>query len=210
MSRLCVALSAALLVTSAARAEMDLDGRLSQDAATGDWGGLRSRVEAAGLTVEGTYQTDLLANPIGGEQQGFAYDGLMEISLDFDLDKIAGLKGTSFFIAGYWASGEDLSDTKIGNLNDVSALEHVRHQRRATAGSHAGLSAKHGLNDDRRRADVNHVDIQALFFVIARFLGDPPGEAGGADRSERKGNFSGRLRRKTGHTEEEKQGEKKG
>jgi porin len=119
---LCAALSAALLVTSAARAEMDLDGWLSQDTATGDWGGLRSRVEAAGLTVEGNYQTDLLANPIGGEQQGFAYDGLMEISLDFDLDKIAGLEGTSFFIAGYWASGEDLSDTKIGNLIDVSQV----------------------------------------------------------------------------------------
>jgi porin len=116
------ALSAAMLVTPAARAEMDVGAWLSQDTATGDWGGLRSQAEAAGLTVEGNYQTDLLANPIGGEQQGFAYDGLMEISLDFDLEKIAGLEGTSFFIAGYWASGDDLSDTKIGNLIDVSQV----------------------------------------------------------------------------------------
>ena len=63
-----------------------------------------------------------MANPIGGEQQGFAYDGLMEISLDFDLERIAGLEGTSFIIAGYWASGDDLSDTKIGNLIDVSQV----------------------------------------------------------------------------------------
>jgi porin len=111
-----------MFVASTAHAEMDLGGWLSQDTATGDWGGLRSRAEAAGLTVEGNYQTDLLANPIGGEQQGFAYDGLMEISLDFDLEKIGGLEGTSFFIAGYWASGEDLSDTKIGNLIDVSQV----------------------------------------------------------------------------------------
>jgi porin len=81
-----------------------------------------SRAEAAGLTVEGNYQTDLLANPIGGEQQGFAYDGLMEISLDFDLEKIAGLEGTSFVVAGYWTSGDDLSDTTIGNLIDVSPV----------------------------------------------------------------------------------------
>jgi porin len=111
-----------MFVTAAARAEMDLGAWLSQDTASGDWGGLRSRAEAAGLTVEGNYQTDLLANPIGGEQQGFAYAGLMEISLDFDLEKIAGLQGTSFFIAGYWASGDDLSDTKIGNLIDVSQV----------------------------------------------------------------------------------------
>jgi porin len=111
-----------MLLSPALRAEMDFGAWLSQDTATGDWGGLRSRTEAAGLTVEGNYQTDLLANPIGGEQQGFAYDGLMEFSLDFDLEKIAGLEGTSFFIAGYWASGDDLSDTKIGNLIDVSQV----------------------------------------------------------------------------------------
>jgi porin len=111
-----------MLVAPAARAEMDLGSWLAQDTATGDWGGLRSRAEAAGLTVDGNYQTDLLANPIGGEQQGFAYDGLMEISLDFDLKKLAGLEGMSFFIAGYWASGDDLSDTKIGNLIDVSQV----------------------------------------------------------------------------------------
>jgi porin len=122
MRRLCAALSAPMILASAARAEMDIGTWLAQDTATGDWGGLRSRAEAAGLTVEGNYQTDLLANPIGGEQQGFAYDGLMEVSLDFDLEKIAGLEGTSFFIAGYWASGEDLSDTKIGNLIDVSQV----------------------------------------------------------------------------------------
>ena len=111
-----------MLLSATVRAEIDVGAWLSQETATGNWGGLRSRAKDAGLTVEGNYQTDLLANPIGGEQQGFAYDGLMEISLDFDLEKIARLEGTSFIIAGYWASGEDLSDTKIGNLIDVSQV----------------------------------------------------------------------------------------
>jgi porin len=120
MAALVVALGGATILASAARAETDIDSWLTQDAATGDWGGLRSRSEAAGLTVDGYYQTDLLANPVGGERQGFAYAGTMEISLDFDLERIAGLAGTSFFIAGYWASGDDLSDTKIGNLIGVA------------------------------------------------------------------------------------------
>lgn len=116
------ALFGAIMLGFAAHAETPFAAWLTQDTATGDWGGLRSRLEAAGLAVEGNYQTDLLTNPIGGESHGFAYDGLMEISLDFDLEKIAGLEGTSFTISGWWASGDDLSDDHIGNLIDVSQV----------------------------------------------------------------------------------------
>lgn len=121
-SSVLVALVGAMLLPSAARAESLIKSWLTQDTATGDWGGLRSRAEAAGLTVEGNYQTDLLGNPVGGEKQGFAYAGLAEISLDFDLETLAGLDGTSFFISGWWASGRDLSDRDIGNAIDVSQV----------------------------------------------------------------------------------------
>jgi porin len=117
---LLVALAGTIILASAARAETDLASWLAQDSATGDWDGLRSRAKAAGLTVNGNYQTDLLANPTGGEGQGFAYAGTMEISLDVDLERIAGLEGARFFIAGYWASGDDLSGTEIGNLIGVA------------------------------------------------------------------------------------------
>jgi porin len=120
MARLPVALAGAMLLAADARAQTGLESWFAQDSATGDWGGLRSRAEAAGLTVGGGYQTDLLANPIGGERRGFAYAGLAEVALDFDLGQIAGLEGTSFSIAGYWASGDDLSDTRIGNLIGVA------------------------------------------------------------------------------------------
>jgi porin len=115
-----VALAGAMILATRAYAQAGPDTWLAGDTATGDWGGLRSRAETAGLTVDGYYQTDLLANPVGGERQGFAYAGLMEISLDFDLESLAGLDGTSFFIAGYWASGDDLSGTRIGNLIGVA------------------------------------------------------------------------------------------
>jgi porin len=111
-----------MVMPSAARAGSIVESWFAQDTASGDWGGLRSRAEAAGLTVEGNYQTDLLGNPVGGEKHGFAYAGLAEIALDFDLETIAGLEGTSFFISGYWASGRDLSDRDIGNAIDVSQV----------------------------------------------------------------------------------------
>jgi porin len=117
-----VALIAAMALASGARAEGALQSWLGQSTGTGDWGGLRERAQAAGLAVAANYQTDLLANPIGGESQGFAYAGVLETSLDFDLEKIAGLAGASFFIAGYWGSGDDLSQTEIGNLIGVSQV----------------------------------------------------------------------------------------
>jgi porin len=117
---LLVALSGAVILGSSAHAEETIATWLQQETATGDWAGLRSQAEAAGLTVEGGYQTDLLANPIGGERQGSAYAGLMEVSLDFDLEKLVGFEGTSFFVTGYWASGDDLSDSDIGNLIAVA------------------------------------------------------------------------------------------
>src|SRR4029077_18612437 len=78
-----------------------------------------------------------------------------------------------------------------------------------SARSYPGLATKHGLDDNRRRPHVNHVDVQTVLFVIACFLGNPPGQAGGADGSKRKRYFGGRLRRKIGHSEKEKKGEKK-
>ena len=117
-----LALAGSILAVAAARAEMDVGSWLAQDTATGDWGGLRSRAEAAGVTFEGNYQTDLLTNPIGGEKHGFAYAGLLEASLAFDLETIMGLKGLEFFIAASWASGRDLSDKDIGNLIAVSQV----------------------------------------------------------------------------------------
>ncbi len=117
-----VALIGAMLLPSAARSESIIESWLTQDTATGDWGGLRSRAAAAGLTVEGNYQTDLLGNPAGGEKRGFAYAGLAETGLDFDLETLAGLDGTSFFISAWWASGRDLSDRDIGNAIGVSQV----------------------------------------------------------------------------------------
>ncbi|MEM7022818.1 MAG: hypothetical protein AAF637_09505, partial [Pseudomonadota bacterium] len=69
------ALGAAMISSSAASAQDALQSFLSQDTLTGDWGGLRTKAENAGLTVEGNYQTDLLGNPSGGNRKRFVYAG---------------------------------------------------------------------------------------------------------------------------------------
>jgi len=49
-----------------------------------------------------------------------------------------------------------------------------------------------------------------VLFVVACFLGNPPGQAGGTDGSKRKGYLGGRLDWKIGDSEKENKGEKKG
>jgi porin len=95
---------------------------VDRETATGDWGGARARLVQFGITPSAGYTTDLLANPIGGARQGFAYAGNLEASLEFDLERLLGLDGSSFFVAASWASGRDLSERKIENLFTVSQV----------------------------------------------------------------------------------------
>ena len=60
---------------------------------------------------EGGYVVDLQALTNGGASRGgnWDYAGLMDLGIDFDLEKLAGLDGLSFFIQAGWASGDDLA-----------------------------------------------------------------------------------------------------
>jgi porin len=110
----------ALFSLTAAAAQAQDRSWLEQATATGSWGGARERIVAAGITPAASYTTDLLANPVGGAKQGFAYAGELEASLELNLETLLGLKGSSFLIAAAWSSGQDLSDRKIGNLFTVA------------------------------------------------------------------------------------------
>ena len=115
-------MAAAVLALAAWGAAAQAASWLEQETATGDWGGARTRLKDAGVTPAAGYTTDLLANPVGGAKQGFAYAGELDASLGFDLETLLGLKGTSFYIAAAWNSGRDLSARKIENLFTVSQV----------------------------------------------------------------------------------------
>lgn len=89
---------------------------------TGNWGGLRDRLTHWGLTPTIDYSADILGNPVGGLRKDAAYAGLMNLYLDFDLEKILGLKSTKLVVSGYWSSGKNLSVIAIDNFFNVSNL----------------------------------------------------------------------------------------
>ena len=94
-----------------------LDAWLEGDYATGDWGGARQKLIDAGITPELTYTTDILTLLKGGldDGNGSSYAGRAELNLDFDLERLFGMKGSRFYIEGAWSSGQDITK-HTGNL----------------------------------------------------------------------------------------------
>jgi porin len=99
-----------------------LDVELQQKHLTGDWRGRRDALERAGVTLTSTYTTDLLGNPLGGNQQGFRYAGDLGVDSRFDLEKLLGLKGLLLDVSGSWRSGQNLSAKDVGNTFTVSQI----------------------------------------------------------------------------------------
>lgn len=89
---------------------------LPSDHLLGDWGGLRSKLEEAGITPRWFLITDVAGNPAGGRDQGATQASSTELSLFFDLNRIAGVKGGSVFMSMSQRWGNRLSTEYVGNV----------------------------------------------------------------------------------------------
>jgi porin len=89
---------------------------LPSDHLLGDWGGLRTHLEESGITPRWFFITDVAGNPSGGRAQGATQASSTELSLFFDLDRIAGLKGGSVFASFSQRWGNRLSTNYVGNI----------------------------------------------------------------------------------------------
>jgi porin len=82
----------------------------------GDWLGLRSKLEDSGIIPRLTLVTDVAGNPSGGHSQGATQASSIELSLFFDLDKLAGPQGGSIFVSVSQRWGNSLSRVYIKNV----------------------------------------------------------------------------------------------
>ena len=94
-----------------------------QDTLTGNWGGLRTRLQDDGITLGLQEQSEGWINLAGGLRQGVTYDGLTTASLRIDLDKLAGWSGATFFVDFFQIHGHGPSGSMVGNLQLVSNIE---------------------------------------------------------------------------------------
>ena len=95
-------------------------GFWQRDTLTGDWGGLRTQLEAQGIALTVKYTGETFANVQGGIKRGATYDGLFLPELDVDLDKLLGWHGASFSVSMVQGHGPALSQGWVGNLLNVS------------------------------------------------------------------------------------------
>ena len=82
-----------------------------------------------GYNLQLNYTGEVLGNPSGGVYQGGIYEGLLEMSIDGDLNKIAGLKGATFHVNAYEIHGRGLTTYNIFNYSTISGIEARRTTR---------------------------------------------------------------------------------
>jgi len=92
------------------------------DTATGDWGGVRTKLEDHGLEIFGGYTAEVWGNTTGGITPGTVYTGLLDFGANLDLEKAVGWQGASVSTTWLWLSGRDASADLVGNFLTISNI----------------------------------------------------------------------------------------
>jgi porin len=105
-----------------------------QDHLTGDWGGLRDDMLNHGVAITPTWIGEVFGNPSGGAGQGVISDGLFNIALDLNLDRMSDdtiFNDTLIHANALYVYGAGLSQSFVGdfsNTSNIAAYNSVRLQ----------------------------------------------------------------------------------
>jgi porin len=97
---------------------------LNQDTLTGDWGGLRRTLGDDGVKFSPTLTAEVFGNPSGGARQGVITDGLVNLPLDLDLDKMSDGAVSDFTLHANaeYLYGPGLSQHFVGDFSNTSNI----------------------------------------------------------------------------------------
>jgi porin len=97
---------------------------LKQDTLTGDWGGLRRTLGDDGVKFSPTLTAEVFGNPSGGARQGVITDGLVNLPLDLDLDKMSDGAVSDFTLHANaeYIYGPGLSQHFVGDFSNTSNI----------------------------------------------------------------------------------------
>lgn len=97
-------------------------GLWEQSTLTGDWGGLRGELEEKGITLTPQYIGEFFGNA-GGADQGAIADGLLNVALDLDLERLTGFwKDATFHANALYIYGTSLSSRYVGDFSNTSNI----------------------------------------------------------------------------------------
>ena len=92
-------------------------------------GDLKKSLLEQGFDLRLNYTGEVFGNPSGGVKRETIYDGLFEMVLNSDLDKIIGLSGATFHVNAYQIHGRGLTACCISSFSPISSIE-ARHSTR--------------------------------------------------------------------------------
>ncbi|MFC2149226.1 carbohydrate porin [Candidatus Auribacterota bacterium] len=93
----------------------------AQQDATGNWGGLRDKLDDGGVKISSNFTTDINGNPVGGLQQTATYSGYQDISVALDFEKLLSLEGVALTVTNYLATGRNLSNS-VGTVFTIQEI----------------------------------------------------------------------------------------
>jgi porin len=118
-----------LCLSTPTRAE-DAPGIWDRDRLLGDPGGLRSRLENAGITLQATETSAVWGNLSGGLKRGAVYDGLTQVVVRFDSEKLGLWQGGTLVASALQIHGRGPSLNLVGNtFHTVATFEATRSTR---------------------------------------------------------------------------------
>ena len=89
----------------------------------GDLGGLREQLLYQGVSIQPNYIGEFMGNPTGGIDHGFVYDGVLNVPLDVDLERVTGfLHDLTFHTNALWLQGQGLSTRHTGDFSNTSNI----------------------------------------------------------------------------------------
>ena len=95
---------------------------LTQPTMTGDWGGLRTRLEHDGINLRASYIGNYADSFSGGRRTGDGYADQFAFGADVDMDKVFGLTGGTFHITLNSRQGRNVTTDYIGNRIAVQEI----------------------------------------------------------------------------------------
>ena len=100
------------------------DSLWTRDTFTGDWGGARTSLSNAGIDWSLTYTGEVFGNLSGGIETGAAYEDLISLEVDTDLEKLVGWKGGTAHVSLYQIDdgGRNAADL-VGSISDPSNID---------------------------------------------------------------------------------------
>jgi len=89
---------------------------------TGDWGGVRTTLENAGIRLNVGFTAEGAANPVGGQEQTARYTQEVDFGADLDLNRLGGDPGAKVQVLFTDRVRRSLSADAIGTLFAVQQL----------------------------------------------------------------------------------------